>query len=80
MKPIQKPLDDTELENIKKQEDICLDIERCLGVLQSLLDILRKENRRWEKREIVRTSEACIVPHNIFVRLVQISGFGDEKC
>lgn len=77
-KPIHDPMDTGEQIYTKKQEARRKDIERCFGVLQSRFQILRRENMRWDKREIVRISETCVILHNILIRMMQKGAFDEE--
>lgn len=78
-KSIHRPLDELELLFTKPQEEIRKDIERWFNVLQSSFLIMKKENRRWEKCEIIHISVTYIVFHNILARLVKMGRVAEEN-
>lgn len=78
-KPIHHPANEREQLYSKRQEAIRKDIERCFGVLQSRFEILRRENRRWNKDEVVRISEVCAIIHNMIIRMVELGDLGDDE-
>lgn len=77
-KPIHHPMNEREKVYTKRQEAIRKDIERCFGVLQSRFEVLRRENRRWTKGDVVRTSEVCAIIHNMLVKMVEAGDVMDD--
>lgn len=77
-KPIHHPTSHAESRYTKKQEGRRKDIERCFGVLQSRFHILRRESNRWDRDEVVRVSEACVIIHNILICMCKRGAFDDE--
>lgn len=49
----------------KRQEGRRKDIERAFGVLQARFGILRQDDHRWYKGDIVDSSKACVIIHNL---------------
>lgn len=39
-------------------------------MLQSRLEIIRRENRRWDIEEIVRISQTCVILHDMLITMV----------
>lgn len=62
----------------KRQEGRRKDIERAFGVLQARFKVLRHEDYRWNKEEIVNTSNVCVILHNMLVRMNQNGVFIDD--
>lgn len=78
-KPIHQPTTDQEQVYTKRQEAIRKDIERCFGVIQARFEVLRRENRRWVKGDIVRTSEVCAILHNMLINMEKSGEVFDEE-
>ena len=76
-KPIHQPTDEGQKCYTKRQEAIRKDIERCFGVMQARFEIIRRENRRWDKNEVVMISEVCSILHNMIIRMVRL---GEVVC
>ena len=76
------PIHQTEVENEKKyskrQEGRRKDIERAFGVLQARFRILRLENYRWDREEVVAISNTCVVLHNLLIRMYQPGLFAED--
>lgn len=70
-KPIHEPTNDSEKMYTNREESIKKEKEKCFSVLQARFEILRRENRRWDKKEVVMISEVCAILHNIIKRMVQ---------
>lgn len=47
------------------------DVERLFGVLQARFGILRRELKQWDIIDILNISNACIILHNMIVRMQQ---------
>lgn len=69
-KPIHQPNDKQERKYSKRQEAIEKDIHRCSGVLQSWLETLRGENRRWNIADLVHASETYVILHYMIISAV----------
>ena len=54
-----------------QQKSVRKDVERLFGVLHSRFEILRRENRRWQLGETIRISNACVILHNVIIRIRQ---------
>lgn len=62
------------------QEELRKDVERRFGVLQSRWEIVRGENRLWDKEEVLILSEACVIIYSILVTMVHSGSLdGDGK-
>lgn len=68
-KPIHHPENDEARYTVRK-DSILKDIERFFGILQSRSEIIRRENRRWQKEEVITISDVCVIIHNILISLV----------
>lgn len=55
----------------KNQEAVWKDVERLFGSLQSLFEILRCVNRRWDLNKTIRISNSCFILHNILLYMNQ---------
>lgn len=54
-----------------RQEATRKDMERCLGVMQARFEIVSRENGLWNKLEVVRISNTCVILRNLLIRMVQ---------
>ena len=79
---LQKPIKGGETVQERKysgnQEAVRKDVERFFGVLQSRFEILRREMRGWDVEEVVKISQACVIMHNLIVRMQQNGDFRNE--
>lgn len=71
MLPIHETEDRKELLYTRKQEGRRKDIERAFGALQARFKVLRYEDHRWYKGDIVECSHACKILHKMLVRMNQ---------
>lgn len=55
----------------KSQESVRKDIERIFGVLQGRFEILRNEMLEWSNTSIVEILHACVIIHNMIVKIYQ---------
>lgn len=78
-KPIKDSDDPRERRFSRMQESARKDIERFFGVLQSRFEILRREFRKWEIDDIISIAEACVILHNLIVRMQMNGDFRDES-
>lgn len=62
----------------KAPEGTRKDIDRCFGVLQSRFEIIRRENRRWEKEEVLIVSEVCVILHNLHMKMGEKGAFNED--
>ena len=62
----------------RAQEGRRKDIERAFGVLQARFNILRYEDKRWYKSEIIKSSRVCVILHNMIVRMSQTGLFASD--
>ena len=62
----------------KAQEGRRKDIERAFGVVQSRFRSLRVEDFRWNLEDIIVSSEACVITHNLLIRMNESGVFVGE--
>lgn len=62
----------------KKQKEHRKDIERCFGVLQAWIQILRRQSMRCDKNEIFGISETCVIIHNLLIQMCPLGAFDEE--
>ena len=76
------PIHETEEEGkkrySKRQEGRRKDIERAFGVIKARFRILRNEDFRWYKGDILICSRTCVILHNILVRMNQEGHFVED--
>lgn len=77
-KPIHHLVDDSKQKFTKSQEAFGKDIEHRVGVLKESFEMLRHENRGWEKDEAADISDACLVFHNMLVDPSRSGLHGDD--
>lgn len=70
-KPIHCPTSEQERGYLKRQEDVRKAVERFFGVLQSLFEIIRRENRRWDFDEVATLSATCVMLHNMLIKMLE---------
>ena len=77
-----KPIQNTNVRKERKysriQEAARKDVERLFGVVQSRFEILRRELRKWELDDVVTIANACMILHNLIVRMQVNGDFRDE--
>lgn len=75
IKPIKNVTDVKEHTLIENQEAAPKEVERFLGVKKARFKILRREQRSWEMDDIVAIENACVIFHNLMVRMQQNGDF-----
>ena len=76
--PIHQAQSKGEKTYTKRQEGRRKDIERAFGVLQARFRILRLENHRWDREEIIGISNTCVILHNLLIRMSQRGCFAED--
>lgn len=51
------------------------DIERAFGAMQAWFKVFRYADHSWDKDDIIESSYACIIIHNILVRMNEAGNF-----
>lgn len=63
---------------LARQKSVQKDVERLLGVLHLLFEILSREIRMWYIDEIFRVSDFCVIVYNIIRRMQQNGNFDED--
>ena len=78
-KPIHYPANDEEQIYTNAQEAVRKDTERAFSVIQTRFKILQKESFYWYERDIMNMNFACIILHNMIVRLNEQGAFKEDE-
>lgn len=77
-KSIQNSMNESESMFKKLQYARIKDISRCLGVLQARLYTLCPKMIRWDKSEVLRISEICVLIQKLMIRMSRPVSFDDN--